>query len=213
MAARGYRSTNREQSTMLAGERERRPMTASTPESEGHETQRFWAYEPVTVVHYHRRWPELAARECNHLDQLLADWLTGTVEHVGSTAIPGMPAKPILDLQAPIDDLDSATEIATVLAPYGWHYVPPDLDRRPFRRFLVKVVDGRRAAHLHLMTVGSARWHQQLAFRDALRSNAELARAYSQLKHELAERYPADREAYSAGKQQFVEQVIRSATD
>lgn len=188
-------------------------MAASPPDPESKETQPVWTYERVTVVDYDSRWPEFAARECNELHRLLTAWLTGTVEHVGSTAIPGMPAKPILDLQAPIDDLDSAAQIATVLTPYGWHYVPPELDRRPFRRFLVKVAHGRRAAHLHLMTIGSARWHQQLAFRDALRSNAELIRAYSQLKHELAERHPTDREAYAAGKHQFVERVLQSGTD
>lgn len=185
-------------------------MTALPPEPERNETQPVWSYEPVTVVDYDRHWPELAARECSQLDQLLAGRLTGTVEHVGSTAVPGMPAKPILDLQAAISDLDCADEIATVLAPYGWHYVPPELDKRLFRRFLVKVVDGRRAAHLHLMTVGSARLCQQLAFRDALRGDPELIRAYSQLKDELAERHRTDREAYSAGKQRFVEQVLRS---
>jgi GrpB-like predicted nucleotidyltransferase (UPF0157 family) len=184
-------------------------MTASPPEPEGNEAESVWAYEPVILVDYDHGWPELAARECHQLHQLLTTWLTGTVQHVGSTAIPGMPAKPILDLQAPVDDLDSAAQIATVLTPYGWHYVPPELDQRPFRRFLVKAFDGRRVAHLHLMTVGSARWHQQLAFRDALRTNPKLIRAYSHLKHELAERYPTDREAYSAGKQQFVEQVLR----
>lgn len=187
-------------------------MPTSPRDSESSDSQPKWAFEPVAVVDYDPKWPDLAGRECDHLQQLLAPWLTGTIEHVGSTAIPGIAAKPILDLQAPIDNLDTAAHIAAVLTPHHWHYVPPELDQRPFRRFLVKVIHDRRAAHLHLMTADSDRWHQQLAFRDALRDNPEWVQAYGRLKHELAERYRTDREGYSAGKQQFVVDVLKRRT-
>jgi GrpB-like predicted nucleotidyltransferase (UPF0157 family) len=138
-------------------------------------------------------------------------WLHGHVEHIGSTAIPELAAKPIIDLQAPVQDLAVAEPIAPVLAAHDWHYVDPDLDQRPHRRFFVKVVAGRRAAHLHLMTASSPRWRQQLTFRNTLRTRPELVRAYSQLKHDLAARHPDDREAYTAGKRVFVEEVLAQA--
>lgn len=167
-----------------------------------------WATEPITVVNHDPAWLQQGAYERDQLQQLLAPWLTDDVEHVGSTAVPGLAAKPIIDLQAPIHDLADAETIASVLAPHGWHYVPPELDQRAHRRFFVKVVHDRRAAHLHLMTTASARWRQQLAFRDALRANPDLVRAYAQLKHELARRHEDDREAYTAGKQRFVDNVL-----
>ncbi|MUL82184.1 MULTISPECIES: GrpB family protein [unclassified Mycolicibacterium] len=171
-----------------------------------------WAIEPVEVVDYDPRWPQLARHECAQLNRLLAPWLTGAIEHVGSTAIPGLSAKPILDLQASLENLDAASQIATVLAQQDWHYVPPSLDQRPFRRLLVKVADHRRTAHLHLMSADSDRWRQQLAFRDALRDDAELARAYGELKLRLADRHRTDREAYSIGKSRFVTDVLKRHT-
>ncbi len=167
-----------------------------------------WATERVEVIDYDPNWAARGAQERQFLQELLMPWLHGHVEHVGSTAIPRLAAKPIIDLQAPVPDLAVAERIAPVLAPHDWHYVHPDLDQRPCRRFFVKVVDGRRAAHLHLMTAGSLRRRQQLTFRDALRARPELVRAYAQLKYELAARHPGDREAYTAGKRQFVDEVL-----
>ena len=167
-----------------------------------------WATEPITVVGYNPEWPERAHNERDHLRQLLAPCLVGEIEHIGSTAIPGLAAKPIIDLQAPIRDLADADMVDPILAPHGWHYVPPELDQRPYRRFFVKVAKDHRSAHLHLMTLGAARWHQQLAFRDALRTTPDLVRAYGQLKVELAHRHSGDREAYTAGKQRFVRDAL-----
>ncbi|WP_081336271.1 GrpB family protein [Mycobacteroides chelonae] len=142
------------------------------------------------------------------LQSLLAPWRTDDVEHVGSTAVPGLAAKPILDLQAPVASLEVADAVADALAPHDWHYVPPHLDRRPYRRFFVKVMEGRRAAHLHLMANDARRRFQQLSFRDALRGDSDLVRAYAELKTLLAKQHRYDREAYTAGKQQFIQEVL-----
>jgi GrpB-like predicted nucleotidyltransferase (UPF0157 family) len=167
-----------------------------------------WATEGVEVVDHDPAWADRGLQERDLLQELLAPWLTGAVEHVGSTAVPGLPAKPIIDLQAPVVTLDVADEIVPLVAPHGWQYVPPELDRRPHRRFFVRVSDDRRVAHLHVMTADSERWHQQLAFRDALRAEPALVRAYARLKAELADRHHDDREAYTAGKQRFVQEVL-----
>jgi GrpB-like predicted nucleotidyltransferase (UPF0157 family) len=132
------------------------------------------------------------------------------VEHVGSTAVPGLAAKPILDLQALIVDLHCAPRIAATLVPAGWHYVDPELDDRPWRRLFVKVIAGRRTAHLHLMTENSARWREQLVFRDALRGDPTLAESYATLKRALAAQHPDDREAYTAGKSEFVHAILKT---
>jgi len=134
--------------------------------------------------------------------------IVGRVEHVGSTSIPGLAAKPILDFQAQVTDLDSAPQVAAVLAPQGWHLVPPELDQRPWERFFVRVADERRRAHLHLFGVDAPHWYERLAFRDALRADPALVDAYATLKTDLAAQHRDDREAYTRAKDTFVRRVL-----
>jgi len=163
-----------------------------------------WATETVEIRPPDAAWQQRGEQE----RQLLGPWLVAEVEHVGSTAVPGLAAKPILDLQAAVPDLRSAPRITATLEPHRWHYVEPELDDRPWRRFFVKVSDGHRVAHLHVMTLASARWHEQLAFRDALRADARLMESYAAIKSALAAEHADDREAYSAAKSFFIRAVL-----
>ncbi|WP_454787887.1 GrpB family protein [Mycolicibacterium lutetiense] len=167
-----------------------------------------WATEPVYLADADPAWALRGERERDRLEALLEPWLIAHIEHVGSTSIPGLAAKPIIDLQALVTDLEDPELLAEVLQPHGWHYVDPDLDQRPWRRFFVRVVDGRRAAHLHVMTSDSPRWYQQLIFRDALRANPDLVVEYAALKQALASEHADDREAYSIAKADFVRSVL-----
>ncbi|HMD93644.1 MAG TPA: GrpB family protein [Trebonia sp.] len=173
-----------------------------------------WAYEQPAVHLYDPRWAETAVRERARLAGLLAPWLADGVEHVGSTAVPGLAAKPVIDLMASVRDADTAVrEAGELLAAAGWCYVPPDLDGRPWRRFFVKpdASGQRRAAHLHVMTSGEPRWARQLAFRDALRRDNQLARRYEALKRRLAASHADDREAYTDAKAQFIADALEHA--
>ena len=171
-----------------------------------------WATEPVDLVEADPSWTIRGEQERGHLETLLSPWLVARIEHVGSTAIPELPAKPIIDLQAPVADLDNPDPIAAQLAADDWHYVEPDLDRRPWRRFFIKVSGGRRSVHLHVMTLDTPRWNQQIAFRDALRADPTLTADYAALKRVLAAKHSDDREAYSAAKSNFIRTVLdRSA--
>lgn len=125
-----------------------------------------WAYERPEVRPHDPSWAARAEAERDHLTQLLAPWLVDGIEHVGSTAVPGLAAKPIVDLQASVTDLDTA-EVFELLTANGWAHVPPELDQRPWRRFFVKPDrSGRhREAHLHLIQAGHHRWTDQLRFR------------------------------------------------
>jgi GrpB-like predicted nucleotidyltransferase (UPF0157 family) len=171
-----------------------------------------WANERAELSPYDPRWADRGRTESARLTELLAPWLAGEVEHAGSTAVPGLTAKPVIDLMAPVGDLDAATGPAGErLAAEGWCYVPPELDQRPWRRFFVKpdASGQRREAHLHVIPAGHPRWAEQLAFRDALRRDSRLARRYADLKRELAQAHGHDREAYTEGKGQFVAAVLR----
>lgn len=168
-----------------------------------------WANDAIALVDADPEWQAQGQRLRDILEVLLAPWLTTGVEHVGSTAVPGLAAKPIIDLQAAVTDLDEAEAMATVLGPHDWQYVPPHLDQRPWRRFFVMVAGGQRIAHLHIMTAGAPRWHQQIAFRDALRADSSVAARYAELKHALVAQHGDDREAYSAAKSSFIQAVLQ----
>lgn len=170
-----------------------------------------WAYEHAAVLPHDPRWTVRARAECAQLTDLLAPWLVDGVEHVGSTAVPGLAAKPIVDLMASVTDLDTVVDQASErLAADGWCDVPPELDRRSWRRFFVKPDSSgqRREVHLHLIEAGHPRWTEQLRFRDALRRDGRLAQKYEDLKRKLAEQHGHDREAYTDGKAEFVADVL-----
>jgi GrpB-like predicted nucleotidyltransferase (UPF0157 family) len=132
------------------------------------------------------------------------------IEHIGSTAIPGIPAKPILDLLAgrSLDHDVAAYVTAFEAAGYqyrGEHGIPG----RDY--FVLDDAAGRRTHHLHLVEEGGALWRSHLTFRDLLRARPERAAEYAALKQSLADRYPADREAYTEGKAAFVAAMLRLA--
>lgn len=171
-----------------------------------------WAVESVRLNAYDPGWPDCAARYADELEPVLNQWLLGRIEHVGSTAIPGIVAKPVIDLMAQVTDTDAVVgQAGGTLGGMNWRYVPPELDGRPWRRFFAKVSpDGRhRLAHLHLMSAGATRWDQQIRFRDALRASPALRDEYAAIKSRLASTYAGDRERYTDEKAAFVTRVMR----
>jgi GrpB-like predicted nucleotidyltransferase (UPF0157 family) len=167
-----------------------------------------WTAQVIEVVEPDPAWSGLANQLCAALQPLLSAWLDGTVEHVGSTAVPGLPAKPVVDLMAPVRSLADSAAAREPLAGAGWVVVPPELDERPWRHFYVLPDGARRVAHLHLVERAHPRWRETLAFRDALRARPQLAGAYADLKRDLAARYRTDREAYTDAKAAFIENAL-----
>ena len=132
------------------------------------------------------------------------------VEHIGSTAIPGMPAKPIIDIMAGVHSMAVADAIsARIIAA---HYTTSAEFNATLsnRRWFMRWKDGRRTHHLHVVVLDQEEWTNKLRFRDLLRSSKTLAQRYALLKQELAQHYFTDREAYSGAKSEFVHEVIRA---
>lgn len=174
-----------------------------------------WAVEPVRIIDSDPAWPERAREFTAELHRLLGRWLSSDVLHVGSTAVPGLPAKPIIDLMAVADDPAAAVaRERDALTSAWWFLVPPELDQRPWRRFVVRAdrAGQRRLAHLHLMRPGERRWNEVLAFRDRLRADPTAAAAYGDLKARAAADHRTDREAYTAAKANFVRHVLDTDT-
>ncbi len=122
--------------------------------------------------------------------------------------MPGLAAKPVVDLLAPVESLADGPRADDVLAEAGWQLVPPELDQRPWRRMYVLPEDDRRLAHLHLVEFDHPRWREILLFRDRLRRHPELAQEYAHVKRVAARAHPDDREAYTKAKSAFIEEVV-----
>lgn len=161
----------------------------------------------VKVVAYDPKWPALFELERAVLEQALAPWLVGTIEHIGSTAVPGLSATPVIDIMVPVRTLvGSEAAIGLLERKHDYHYWPY---KSRVMHWLCKPGDRHRTHHLHLVPAGSPLLHEQLAFRDALRADPEMQRRYADLKHRLSEKHPEDREAYTHGKAPFVAAELR----
>jgi len=163
----------------------------------------------VAVVPYDPAWPVLFEEEAARLHAVLGDRIL-LIEHVGSTSVPGLDAKPILNLIAAVASLEEAEGLAPLLRGAGYEQ-KPDTDN-PDRLFFVRGPAELRTHHLSLAKPGSAFWRQQVRFRDLLRADPTLAAEYARLKHALAARHPGDRLAYAAGKKPFIEAVLAQDT-
>lgn len=170
-----------------------------------------WADQPVELVPPDPTWHRQGQELCRRVDAIAGPWATGPAEHVGSTSVPGLVAKPIIDLQIGVAAGPGESEPARALMSDDWHLVPPELDRRPWRRLFVRAAGNRRVAHLHVMSGDETRLRDQLLFRDALRRDPALVARYAAIKRASADAHPDDREAYTAGKESFVAEVVSSA--
>jgi GrpB-like predicted nucleotidyltransferase (UPF0157 family) len=160
---------------------------------------------PIHVVPYDPSWPARFAEERAALARVLAPWLGGPIEHIGSTAVPGLVAKPVIDIMAAVESLEASRPALAAVAALHYVYFPY---RAEIMHWLCKPSDEVRTHHLHLVPYGSALWHERLAFRDRLRDDPRLAAEYAALKLSLAARYELDREAYTDAKEPFVRRVL-----
>ena len=158
----------------------------------------------TAVVPYDPEWPRRFEEERALLERALAPWLAGGIHHIGSTAIPGIAAKPMIDMMAGVRDLEEARAAFEPLFQLGYVETP----HRPRTHHFSKPADDPRTHHLHLVVPGSQAWREELTFRDALRAEPETARAYEELKRRLADEHSSDREAYTVAKTEFVLGVL-----
>ena len=143
------------------------------------------------------------------MEELLGPWLAGPVEHIGSTSVPGLRAKPVIDMLAPVGSLTGAQAAVPVLAGAGWLFWPDD-PCRDYRLWFLRPRPEARTHHLHLIEDGHPHALALLAFRDALRADAALRGRYAAVKDQLVRRHPDNRNAYSNAKSDFVARALRS---
>jgi GrpB-like predicted nucleotidyltransferase (UPF0157 family) len=175
----------------------------------------------ISVLPYDPDWVRRFEAERDLLMEILAPWLArddgrsassgaGAVHHVGSTAVPGLAAKPVIDMIAGVADLDSAGAAIEVLSGHSYVHAP----HRPRALWFHKPVAPEievRTHNLHLTEPGSDLWRERLAFRDALRADDALRAEYQALKLRLVQAHPDDLGAYTAAKRELVGRVLAGA--
>ena len=165
------------------------------------------AQEPLALSAYSPMWPAIFEIERDRLNALFgADAVV--IEHIGSTAVPGLGAKPIVDVMLGVPDLAIVERKIPELVAGGYRYVPEFEKAIPERRYLVKTQGHPGYFHLHAVVYAGPFWKRLIAFRDALRADAALAADYWKLKRRLAARFPNDRAAYTDAKSDFIRAVI-----
>lgn len=165
------------------------------------------ARRTVRRVDHDLRWPTLSAEERDRLQQNLGHELP--IELVGSTAVPGLVAKPVLDLTRGVQSEPAHVTLAASLQRAG--YVHGDSDVIPGRLYFRRDdANGLRTHQASVCVAGGRFWVTHIAFRDALRTDSAVAEASVRLKQELGVRFPTDRLAYPEAKSEFVAGVLRA---
>lgn len=159
------------------------------------------------MVPHDPRWASSYLREARRLEAAVRPWLVEPIEHIGSTAVPGLIAKPIIDIVAVIEDISVPGAITEQLLRVDWVPAPEPTDG-PLRKLSYCTPSvARRTHHLHVVERTSSAWRGWVAFRDHLRSNPQVAAEYADLKARLAESFgdePNHRGAYRAGKADWI---------
>jgi len=162
----------------------------------------------IEVVPHKPRWSELFQEVVEDLTAVFGPEIVAA-HHIGSTAIPRILAKPIVDVLLVVREIDQVDSFNQDMMERG--YRPQGEFGIPGRRFFIKGSESHRTHHIHVFEEGHAAIDRHLAFRDYLRAHSDEAQAYSRLKEELARRFPHDIDGYMAGKHDFIKEIERRA--
>lgn len=163
--------------------------------------------EPVIIVPYDPNWNELYQSERDVIVDSIGKYIRN-IEHIGSTSVEGLAAKPIIDIMIGIESLSDATYCITPLQQLGYEYVPEFESELPMRRYFRKSSNGVRTHHIHMVERTSDFWQRHIAFRDILRENQLVREEYEALKYRLSEVHRNNREAYTDAKTDFIEAAL-----
>jgi GrpB-like predicted nucleotidyltransferase (UPF0157 family) len=162
----------------------------------------------VRIVEYDPAWPGMAAAEIARIAAAMGEAAV-RIDHVGSTAVPGLAAKPIVDLQLAVVDVDARSLYVGPLEGLGYLFAPDPAS--PDFHFFGLPAARPRTHHLHVCAAGSEDERRHLAVRDYLRAHSDEVAAYAELKRGLVARAPGDRLAYIEGKEEYVAALERRA--
>jgi GrpB-like predicted nucleotidyltransferase (UPF0157 family) len=165
-----------------------------------------WPEGTVRVIAYTSEWQGLFRVERERIQAAIGAYILD-IQHIGSTSVAGLSAKPIIDIGVAVESFEEAKRCVEPLVALGYDYRGEN--GIPRRHFFTRSRPG--AYHLHMNEIHSWDWIQTTRFRDYLIQHPDVAVAYAALKKQLAEQYATDIRAYQAGKNAFIEGVLREA--
>ncbi|MCX6741019.1 MAG: GrpB family protein [Candidatus Parcubacteria bacterium] len=162
----------------------------------------------VKLTPHQKQWGIYFIKEKKRLQKSLGQKVIA-IEHIGSTAIKNISAKPIIDIAVGIKKLKDGRQLIRSLEKLGYHYRPL-AGLKNQRLFFAKGPESNRTHYLHLVKYNGQTWKKHLFFRDKLNSNKKIAKQYSALKKQLAKKFSQDRQSYTAKKHGFIQSVLKN---
>ena len=167
--------------------------------------------EPISIAPSNPEWPLLFQKESEFLRRILPASLVNRIEHFGSTAVPGLAAKPIIDVLVEVTSLDETQkQVVPLLESQGYDYFWREDVDPSYAWFVKRNSAGQRTHHIHMVEADSKLW-VRLYFRDYLKEFPVEAQRYAELKRSLSEQYPKDRIAYTKAKSEFIVSLTEKA--
>jgi GrpB-like predicted nucleotidyltransferase (UPF0157 family) len=163
-----------------------------------------------TIAEYRPEWRRMFEDEKRILQTSLGE-VPAQIEHIGSTAVAGLAAKPIIDLMVGLEDFSIADNVVPKIEALGYEYIQKYEAVMPFRRFFIKEQGGIRTHQIHMVGIGGEFWERHILFRDYLRQNPGIAEQYASLKKELAGREWEDVNEYADAKTSFIKEIENKA--
>lgn len=160
----------------------------------------------VVLVKHFEEWSKLYEQEKEILENLLIGQYI-SIQHVGSTSIPGLLAKPIIDIAIGVDSIEKMNLVKAILIDNGYNYCSNR--GSDDRIFLAKGCEENRTHYLHVEIFGGISWNNHIAFKEYLTCHHECIFEYEAIKVELANKYPNNRDKYTLGKNQFIQSILK----
>ena len=160
----------------------------------------------ITIETYNPKWPAAFKKESNLLTDSI-QYQSIKIEHIGSTSIQGLGAKPVIDIMIGLVDFNSANNFIASIESLGYTYISEYENTMPDRRFFTKVVNLKKSHHIHMVQHESEFWNRHLKFRDYLRANNEARDQYMALKINLAKIEWTNENEYASAKTDFIRAI------
>jgi GrpB-like predicted nucleotidyltransferase (UPF0157 family) len=171
---------------------------------------------PIVIVDYDPRWPFIYEEEKRHILAIAGHKIL-CLEHIGSTAIVGLGAKPIVDIIAGVNNSSEADGLVSLLSKIGYKEVIQQSGNLEWYYCLRKAIKGQgmwlQNFHLHIMKFRSETWDKHILFRDFLRTHSEAAQKYDKLRRMLAAKYAYNRKNYTEAKTEFISFVVTQSKE
>lgn len=168
----------------------------------------------VELIPHNPKWAELFKEEKQVLKKTFGNVIIG-IEHIGNTAIAGIPAKPIIDINVAVESLKVARSMKEKFEKLGYEHRPfvqgHTKEELKWQVLYVKGPEAKRSHHVHVTVFGNNYWRNDLLFRDYLRKHPVRAKQYAELKEKLAQKHADDRGKYTENKEQFIKETLELA--